>query len=235
MYLPKKFLNKKYVISIGKRQPMHIGHKRNLAKLLNIQTVKLIYIIGSANCGKDELFDPEVNPLTIKQQIDQFKYVFGDLDVIFLPIKDLIQMNDWGVTIIELLANLTISPDECVIHFIGKEEDRIAQELKFTLPNGDLAVLKPGQWLIEALSFYNFDIWFDQEDKEGNLRISARNLRNLDLENISEEQKNIFAAYDFLLKLAIEARDRNPDKAELKNIPLTLKELTRERLRLELA
>lgn len=231
--LPKNFFNKKYVISIGKRQPMHIGHKKTLSKLLDLKDLKLIYVIGSANSGKDPIFDPETNPLTVEQQIGQFKYVFGDLDVIFLPIKDIAQMSEWGVSIVDSLADLGISPQECVIHFIGKEEDKITQEFKFSLPNGDMAILKKGQWLIEALSYYGLNIWFDQIDEEGNLNISARNLRKLDLENISPEQKKLFAAYEFILDLARKARNRNPNKADLINVPITLEDLSQERIRLE--
>jgi nicotinamide mononucleotide adenylyltransferase len=224
-----KQTKKKYILSIGKRQPMHIGHKRTLERILSLDNFTLIYVIGSANLYGDELFDPHVNPLDIKQQIEQFENVFGKKNVIFLPIDDIADVSKWGPSLLTNLEQINIKPEECIIHFIGKEEDRLTKEVPIVI-NNNIFSLKPGQWLIELLSFYGFDIWLDQE-LEVDLSISARNLRNLDLQNICNEKKNIFAAYDYLLAIAQQARENNPEKEFLENIPITLNDLSLARLR----
>ena len=219
----------KYILSIGKRQPMHIGHKRSLERIIALKEMKLIYVIGSSNTGKDPLFDPVVNPLTIDQQIEQFKQVFINQEAIFLPILDVADMGRWGPSIIDALNKIDIDPKKCAIHFIGKPEDKLMVESKFSLVDGKEVRLLPGQWLIEALSYYNLAIWFDQEMLV-DLSISARKFRQLDLENLTLEQQNLLAAPDYLKNIAQEARKNNP---ELLAEPITLYDLSLKRKKLE--
>ena len=227
-----KDLGIKYILSIGKRQPMHIGHKKTLEKILSIKKTKLIYVIGSANKGGDPLFNPFVNPLNIYQQIEQFKFVFPNKEVIFLPIIDVADMSKWGPSIINSLSDIGINPEECVMHFVGKPEDKLKDKTSFYLLSGEEVTLNPGQWLVEAMGYYGFTLWLDNEI-EADLSISARNLRELDLENLTDEQKIIISCPNFLLKIAKEARENNPDKDNLTNDPITLKDLSLQRLRLE--
>lgn len=215
----------KYIISIGKRQPMHIGHKRSLEKILAIKDKKLIYVIGSANLKGDPLFDPITNPLNIDQQIEQFKTVFPNENPIFLFIKDVPEMGQWGDILIDELLQKNVKPEECVIHFIGKNEDRLDKDLKFTMKNGEVCYLNRGQWLIEALSHWGFRIWFDDELKT-DLKISARNLRKMDLEHLRDEEKQLFAAPEFLKNLALKARQNN---LQMNGKPLTLYDLSLQR------
>ncbi len=224
--------NFKYLISIGKRQPMHIGHKRSLERILSLDALKLIYVIGSSNKGGDALFNPFINPLNLNQQIEQFKFVFPDANPIFISIDDITDMSKWGSSIVSKLEEINIKPCECVIHFIGKEEDRITAPCSFMIESGKKITLEKGRWLIEALEYYEFDIWFDNE-AEVNLSISARNLRNIDLINISKEDKNLFAAYDYIVKIAKEARASDPERDKILDIPLTLGDLSKQRIRLE--
>ncbi len=219
----------KYILSIGKRQPMHIGHQRSLGRIIELKEMKLIYVIGSSNTGKDPLFDPVVNPLTVNQQIEQFKQVFPKQEVIFLPILDVIDMGKWGPSIIDALNNINIDPQKCAIHFIGKAEDKLMVESKFHLVNGREVTLLPGQWLIEALTYYDLAIWFDQEMLV-DLSISARKFRQLDLENLKPEQKDLLAAPDYLKNLAQQARKNNP---ELLGEPITLYDLSLQRKKME--
>lgn len=228
-----KNLGKKYILSIGKRQPMHIGHKKTLEKILSIKETKLIYVIGSANKGGDPLFNPFINPLIIDQQIEQFKYVFPNQDVIFLPIIDVKDMSKWGPSIINLLDDIGIKPEECIIHFVGKPEDKLKEKTSFYLQDGTEVTLNSGQWLVEAMGYYGFAFWFDDEI-EVDLSISARKLRELDLEHLTEDQKNIIAAPNYLLEIARKARENNPDKEKIINDPINLKDLSIQRLRLEL-
>ena len=217
--------NIKYILSIGKRQPMHIGHKKSLARIIDIPGVKLIYVMGSSNLKGDPLFDPLTNPLNIEQQIKQFQIAFPEEDPIFLPIKDIKDMSLWGEIIIAALADLNIKPSECAVHFIGKEEDKLLEGVQFSLKTGDSVTLEAGQWLIEALIHWGFYIWLDKV-KDVDLTISARKFRKLDLENLSEENKNLLVAPEYLRELAIQARDSNPNKENLKNISITLHDLT---------
>ncbi|MEK6733652.1 MAG: hypothetical protein AABY27_00910 [Pseudomonadota bacterium] len=222
----------KYIISIGKRQPMHIGHKKSLERILSIRGIQLIYVIGSTNTGGDALFDPYTNPLTVDQQIEQFKTVFPNEEVIFLAILDVADMSKWGPSIVKALDDINIQPNECVIHFIGKPEDRLKEACSFSLPSGEIITLKKGQWLIEALGSYGFIIWFDDEMKV-DLSISARKIRKLDLKHLSKQEREILAASDYLLKIATKARLNNPDKDALKDKPISLEDLSLERIRLE--
>lgn len=215
--------NIKYILSIGKRQPMHIGHKTSLERILALKDIQLVYVIGSCNLKGDPLFDPLVNPLTIEQQIKQFETVFPKKQAIFIPIPDVPKMGKWGDVMIESLSKHNISPKECAIHFIGKDEDRLEKDLQFTMTNGKDVTLRKGRWLIEALAFWGFTIWFDKEIKT-DLTISARNLRKLDLNGNTD----LFAAPNYLKELAMKAREGNP---EVKGEPLTLYDLSLQRIK----
>lgn len=219
----------KYILSIGKRQPMHIGHKNSLDRILAINGIKLIYVIGSSNLKGDPLFDPLTNPLTIEQQIKQFQIAFPKDNPIFIAIPDIPQMNLWGEVIISELQKLNIKPSECAIHFIGKQEDKLKEDVSFILENGKKYSLEKGRWLIEALTCWGFYLWFDNI-KEVDLTISARNLRKLDLESLSEEHHKILATPSYLKEIAIKAREENLEKDKLKNSPITLYDLTLKRV-----
>lgn len=216
----------KYILSIGKRQPMHIGHKKSLEKILNLKGITLVYVMGSVNTGKDPLFAPFINPLNLDQQIEQFRQVFPEKEVIFMPILDVADMSKWGPDIIKHLAEHNIKPENCAVHFIGKPEDRLKEPCSFLLPDKTKVTLEPGRWLIEALSYYGIAIWFDQK-LEVDLNISAKNLRELDLEHLSVDERNLFAAPDYLLKIAKQAKDVNS------TTPVTLKDLSLKRIELE--
>lgn len=218
-----KSQNIKYILSIGKRQPMHIGHRASLERILALKDMQLVYVIGSCNLKGDPLFDPLVNPLTVKQQIKQFEIVFPKEKVIFIPIPDVPEMGKWGDVMIESLASHNISPKECAIHFIGKDEDRLTKDLRFTMSDEKDVILRKRQWLIEALAFWGFTIWFDKEIKT-DLSISARNLRKLDL-NINNK---LFAAQEYLKELSMKARKMNP---EVNGEPLTLYDLSLQRMK----
>jgi nicotinamide mononucleotide adenylyltransferase len=220
----------KYILSIGRRQPMHLGHKLGLEKILNLQGIKLIYVIGSTNLKGDPLFNPFVNPLTLDQQIEQFKRVFPGKEAIFLPILDVADMSKWGPSIEGALKELSIEPEDCAIYFIGKEEDRLKKAESFFLPNGEEVTLAVGQWLIESLCYYKFSMWVDR-DLPIDLTLSARNLRELDLGNLTSQQKKLIAAPEYLYDLAVRARENNPDKELLKNKPITMEDLSLERIR----
>ena len=215
--------NIKYILSIGKRQPMHVGHKRSLERILALKEMELVYVIGSSNLKGDPLFDPIVNPLTVEQQKQQFREVFPDSSPIFIAIKDVPDMSKWGDVMIDSLAEYGIKPEECAIHFIGKQEDKLSQEISFDLGVEQVS-LKKGQWLIEALSFWGFTMWFDEELKS-DLSISARNLRNIDL--LAGDTK-LFAAPEYLKELAVKAREGN---SEAKDKPITLYDLSLERMK----
>lgn len=219
-----KARNIKYILSIGKRQPMHVEHKKGLEKILALKNMKLVYIIGSANLKGDPLFDPIVNPLTIKQQKEQFKAVFPDADPLFLSINDDPEMEKWGDIIIAALAEYNIHPSECAIYFIGKEEDKLKQDISFSLA-GKKVKLRAGQWLIEALNFWGFPIWFDK-DLKVDLNLSARNLRILDL--FDKDNMKFFAAGEYLQEQALKARAKNP---ELGDLAITLYDLSLQRMK----
>lgn len=215
----------KYIISIGKRQPMHVEHKKCIAKLLSLVDYRLIFAIGSSNQPGDKLFDPITNPLSVEEQIKQFKIVFPEANPIFIAVDDDPDMGKWGDLLIDALSKHNILPQECVIYFIGKEEDRLVEEVKFTKTDGDVCVLKEGEWLIEALRFWGFAFWYDK-DIQVNLDISARKLRKLDLEYMSAEERNLFAAPDFIISLAKAAREANPEKDKIKDFPLTMYDIS---------
>ena len=118
------------------------------------------------------------------------------------------------------------------MHFIGKPEDKLKEKTSFYLLDGKKVTLNPGQWLVEAMGYYGFVLWFDNEI-DVDLSISARTLRELDLENLTDEQRKIIASPDYLLKIAKAAREANPDKDKMIEDPITLKDLSLQRLRLE--
>ncbi len=209
----------KYVLSIGKRQPMHIGHKRSLERIISLKHKTLIYVIGSVNKYGDPLFDPFTNPLNLEQQIEQFKRVFPRTKAIFIPIVDTQELADWGPLIIKDLIKFGIKPNECVIHFIGKEEDKIEAPCSFIHKDtGKTVTLDKGHWLIEVLSYYGIPIWFDNEFPV-DLKISARSFRDIDLR--FKEETSFLAAPEYLLEIASAAKDKTDGKVTLKDLSLS--------------
>lgn len=199
----------KYIISIGRRQPMHIGHIMGIKRILSIENAKLIYVIGSMNLFGDLLFDPINNPLNLEQQIQQFKLVFPKENPIFIALKDFPDTLLWASTLIKLLQDINISSDECVIHFIGKKED-VLQTKKYWYVDGKEILLLPNQWEIEIFKYFGFRIWMDSLQyivkDSADLCISARNFRGIDLYNLSQSDKRLLATPDYLKKIALKAR-----------------------------
>ena len=196
----------KYIITIGRRQPMHIGHKQSLDKIIsNLNEAKIIYGIGSSNLNAP-FFNPLTNPLSIEQQVGQFYAVFPEQDAIFLPIEDVGNMGVWSENIVKSLAAENIRPDECVVYFLGKEEDK-RTEAKITQCYGRDVTMPVGDWEINIINQWGFNIWNDLQLDEADLNISARQFREKDFRTFTEAEKILLPAFDYLYNEIIIARD----------------------------
>jgi hypothetical protein len=135
----------KYMLSVGRRQPMHQGHLRTLARIMEHGYTPII-VIGSTNTAEkanglaDPLFEPVSNPLTLEQQREQIRLslpgkVEGkDYHLVSFP--DLGDTDKWNQTLIDTLKG-QIEIDgkypnllgQTAFHFIGKPEDKKPRRL----------------------------------------------------------------------------------------------------------
>lgn len=232
-----------YILTIGRRQPMHVGHLKTIKDIIG-EGYKPIIVIGSTNRGHkdngllDPLFEPVSNPLTLAQQREQIRLALGDkkegLEYFITEMPDMGDNEKWCAKLSQILnGQLYIEgrypdiTDKTAFHFIGKEVDRRPRRLV-----GEKGVIK------EVLAYF----WEGILDRLGipvlqtgahdgiDINLSATTLRKLDLNNLTVEQKALFATPDYIINLANEARLHNQLDA---SIPVTMLDLSLDRLKKE--
>ena len=230
----------KYMIAMGRRQPAHVGHIATLKKIMD-EGMFLIVGVGSTNTAEKanglpepkETFNPISNPLTFEQQKEQIKRAFPDKvegrDYIIVDFPDLNDNPVWCKKVvdstkraIEINGRYPDISKEVAWHWIGKPEDK-----KTKKPDGTIAL---EYYWDDTFRETSFPVLFDQPHEGIGLHLSARQLRPLDLNNLTEEQKAKFADWEYIRDLANKARENNPGKALLERLPVTMFDLTLERL-----
>lgn len=219
----------KYGISIGRRQPMHKMHLECIKEISECGLFPVI-IIGSANRGNNFLYNPIENPLNEKQQRIQISNALNNANINDFKILALPDMGDiecWVASVHNLLKENSINPNKSVCHYRSKED-------KIVKHNSNL--VKPMKSSNEALIRYGISVWesYNLNPEEMNF-ISASFFRQIDLfdhKNIDLMEKYLVDPY-FIRQISISARNNNPNKDLLKNIPITMLDLSLDSLSIE--
>lgn len=212
---------KKYILSAGRRQPLHLAHQDCLEEI--IQTgLTPIMLVGSVNKPDSFLYDPIKNPLNYEQRKNFIQMLMGDLDVqdfhIF-PIEDNLLDSEWARSIKELLVKNNIDPELTAIHFRSKKSDVFDKYNEQVLPLS---------YTVKTLNENGLSAWQSFPLNEDLLQISASKIRNSDLNSASNEEVVLYL--EELVGLAEAARNKNPFSDRLSKIPITTLDLTLDRL-----
>ncbi len=233
----------KYMLAVGRRQPMHQGHLKTIQRIME-QGFTPIIVIGSTNTAEkvnglaDPLFEPVSNPLTLEQQREQIRLslpgkVEGK-DYHLVPFPDLGDNEKWNQTLIGTLKG-QIEIDgkypnllgQTAFHFIGKPEDKRPRRLVSADGKSEEVLAYFWEDTFEKLAL---PVLNDSLHEEVPAELSATSLRSLDINHLSDADRALFAAPDYVVEQAKAARDSNPDKALLIDIPVTAFDLTLQRL-----
>ncbi len=242
--------NKEYMLLVGRRQPMTIAHQRTIERVIE-QGFKPIIVIGSSNGAYkeggaiDSLFEPISNPMTVEQQKQQLQVTFPDLvvgrDYMIVEMNDLGDNPLWCETLAGKLRGLVEVEGgypvdvfgKTAMYFIGKTKDR----RNFIDKNGNEVL---GYWWEETFGELGIPVLVEEKLKGIDINLSATDLRNYDLENLSDEDRELFASPDYMIQLAREVRGQIrqylKDKGsnfDIDSIPLTAFDLTLYRLGIE--
>lgn len=221
-----------YAVSIGRRQPMHKMHRDSINEIIE-EGLKLVLVAGSTNTAvkdngeQDRLFDPISNPLSFNQQKEQFFSAFSDLseeDAVIIPFDDIGNLSLWSENLAKLLKEKGIL-EKSVLHFRGKEQDK--GEVKFFKDSKEI-ILK-NSWQTDALRYFGLSIWYSENPSADDYKIDSSALRAEQL----EKNKNILATPDYLINITNQAREENPDKDKLQNVPVTMFDLSLKRMKEE--
>ncbi|GEM_PF-630033 len=228
-----------YSLLFGRRQPLHQEHLKTIRKNMEQGLVPII-VIGSCNEAvkengfDDGLFSPLKNPLTLEQQKEQLRRALHDKeegkDYVLVGYKDLGNNNLWCRNLVNKLnGEIEIDGkhpdlrDKTMHYFVGKPEDAVAQR---TLEDG--SVKHQYSWE-ETFTEMNFPALVEQPTSP---TMAASQLRVKDLRNLSDKEKSAFADPEYIVFLAKQARAANPsaEALEAANIPLTMLDLSLDRL-----
>lgn len=214
----------KYGLSIGRRAPMHRMHHDCIAEIIDAGLTPVIFI-GSTNGPQSAFYDPLKNPLTVAQQKSQIKAAFPaiDMDRHVITLDDMGDYEKWCDALSRTVSRSGLA-GKCVAHFRSKSADA-----------GVDGTIKPLSAYTEGFTKRGLASWQSFNRDAADDAINASALRTLDLKNLSNQQRQLFAAPDYIINLARIARLTNPerDNLEAHRIPLTMLDLTFERLRKE--
>lgn len=215
----------KYGITIGRRQPMHIMHLDCIQEIAKAGLHPVI-VIGSSNTAEDAIFNPLDNPLTEAQQREQIDNVMaasGIKDYTVLALKDVGSPEFWVGSLSKLLHDNGISSRQSVSHFRTKSTDKAS------------GVIVPLQDTQEMSLHYGISLWQSQNRGARNSALSATPFRTMALEAPENQEvlRNTLVAPDYIRGIASTARADNPDAELLRAVPVTMLDLTLQRMRLE--
>ncbi|HYD18914.1 MAG TPA: nitrilase-related carbon-nitrogen hydrolase [Patescibacteria group bacterium] len=212
-----------YAVSIGRRAPMHRIHADCLLEIAEAG-LKPVIFIGSTNGADSRWFDAVKNPLTPEQQKEQLKHALPQIydDALILTLPDVGNQEKWFDGFFEMFDG-TPFKDKSVVHYRAKAAD--AKDA-----NG---AIKPLSAYMEGFGKRGLPAWESYNRAPADDEINATEIRSFDLNNLTDAQRALMAAPDYVISLARDARAANPDRDILKDVPLTVFDLTLERLRRE--
>lgn len=209
-----------YAVSIGRRAPMHRIHLECLQEIADAGLMPVVFI-GSTNGADSAWFDPVKNPLTLEQQKDQLKYALPHLydEGRILTLADVGDQEKWFAGFFAMFDG-TPFKDKSVVHYRSKAAD--AKDAN--------AAIRPLSAYMEGFGKRGLPAWESYNRDPADDNINATEIRSFDLDNLTPDQRALMATPDYIIELARAARDANPDKELLKDIPLTIFDLTLERM-----
>jgi hypothetical protein len=229
----------RYGLSVGRRSPMHQMHVDCLHEIVQAGLMPVV-CIGSANDSENRHFDPVKSPLTLEQQLEQLRIVAErefpeqreDIMRLAFGQPDVGNADKWSAAIATKLRALD-ADNGCVMHFRAKDDDRKTAAEK---------AIQPLSRYADPFAQYGISVWqsHNHPDSEITLpnpltgeaeELSASTMRKWDLHHLTPEQRNTFAAPDYIIDLATNARASNPDRAVLDKagIPVSMLDLSLER------
>jgi nicotinamide mononucleotide adenylyltransferase len=207
----------RYAISIGRRAPMHLVHLDCLQEI-KAAGLQPVIIIGSANTKLDKYYDPVRNPLTIKQQHIQLQKVLGEE---YQP-QHIYTLDDQDDE--SWLAQLSSIVDHYDKQIIFHYRTKLVEKTT------NVAEIRSLSSYLEIFTAKGWQIWQTYNKKAEFDNIHASDLRKMDLLNLTAAERKIFAAPELIIEMAAAARDKNPDKDLLKDMPITMLDMSLERL-----
>ena len=216
-----------YAIPPGRRAPMHSMHIQCVFDILRAG-LKPVLAIGSVNGPDSKLWNPVKNPLTVDQQKEQFRKALPGVDynaAMILELEDTPDDKTWIENFHKKVKELGID-NKSLVYFRAKSADAATA--------AD-ASAKPLAAYTQAFVDEGLAVWQSYNTNPADDEISASAIRKFDLNNLTVQQKRIIGAPNYIIQLAREARDANPDKAllEANEIPLTVLDLSLDRMRKE--
>lgn len=216
-----------YAIPPGRRAPMHRMHAECVLDILR-SGMKPVLAIGSTNGPESKLWNPVKNPLTVEQQKEQFRKALPGIDynqAMILELEDTPDDKTWIENFHKKVKELGIDK-KSVVYFRSKSSDASTA--------GD-ASTKPLAAYTQSFVDEGMAVWQSYNTNPADDNISASAIRTLDLNNLTVQQRRIIGAPNYIIQIAREARDSNPDRALLEehNVPLTVLDLSLDRMRKE--
>lgn len=216
-----------YAIPPGRRAPMHRMHVECVLDILR-SGLKPVLAIGSVNGPESKLWNPVKNPLTVEQQKEQFRRALPGIDynpAMILELEDTPDDKTWIENFHKKVKELGIDR-KSVVYFRAKSADA---------STASDANTKPLSAYTQSFVDEGMAVWQSYNTNPADDNISASAIRAFDLENLTVQQRRIIGAPDYIVQLAREARNNNPDRALLdeNNIPLTVLDLSLDRMRKE--
>lgn len=214
----------KYGITIGRRAPMHKMHMDCILEIADAGLTPII-LIGSTNGPQSRYYNPLKNPLTVAQQKAQMTWLFPgvDIDRYVITLDDVGDDELWCDNLHTAISHAGLA-GKSVVHFRSKNADA-----------GVAGAIKPLSSYSEGFIKRGLPVWESFNRDKADDAINASELRILHLEHLTAAERQLFAAPDYIIQLAKEARARNASKAELDahHIPITMLDLTFDRLQKE--
>ena len=213
-----------YGISIGRRAPMHKMHLDCLSEIKEAGLEPVVHI-GSTNGYRSPFYNPLDNPMTVAQQRIQLKKAMPELDVErhVITQDDVGNTEPWCHDLSSMISNSGLA-GQSVAHYRSKTADANVS-----------GAIKPLSETAQGLIDSGVPVWESRNKNPEDDNIHASDLRKLDLNNLTSDDRQLFTVPDYIIQIAQEARERNPSKSELEThkIPVTMLDLTFDRLREE--
>lgn len=215
-----------YGVTLGRRQPMHCVHMDCIQEIMRANLHPVI-IIGSANVPESHFYNPLRNPLTVDQQREQIRLAMEKEKITLytvLPMSDMSDNNLWAEELARRLRAEGMPPEKCAYHYRTKAADPVSM----------VAGLPYEKWK-KPQRDVGFTIWHSANVGTSMDKIEATKYRTMNLmaaESLDELRHNLVVP-DYIKAQAKLARENNPDKEMLREVPITMLDLTLQRLHRE--
>lgn len=218
-------------ITVGRRQPMHIGHLDCVREIIHSGITNILFVIGSNNIAESDFYDAARNPLTFDQQVRQIQYALTLLgqempemntaiDYKIVGLSDMGDMNAWAEELRELVVLSGFVPERAIYHYRSKVEDI----------NNPRGLAKSESEILAQ----NISVWrsYNQDMMLNFINSTEFRLMDLEGEEFRRKSKQLVHA-ELIRHEAKRAREESPDPDVqlLAHLPLTMMFLTLEKMR----